>query len=95
MLGPEWQWNLWAAGGVLLLLLWGWWAHRMVRRALGYRRFRGTWYTQEQWEVLIKMIDEDNASGHRVMQHDEIEILREWRTGSKAGVGFDRSSGYL
>ena len=79
---PDQWYTLWVAGGGALFLLWGWWAYGLLRRAAGHVKFRGTWYDHEQFETLIKMIDEDSTRGNRVMQHDEMALLRKWRFGT-------------
>ncbi|MDO8262147.1 MAG: hypothetical protein Q7T21_02870 [Gallionella sp.] len=81
-LTPEDFYNLWLAGGVLWFGFLFWLSTRIMRKALGHVLFRGTWYNAAQWEVMIKMIDEDNQRGHRVMKHDEMNALRIWRFGS-------------
>lgn len=93
-LGPDGPYYVWLVGGVFAAVLWLWFCHRMIRSILGHRKFRGTWYNADQLEVLVKMIDEDNAKGNRVMKHDEMALLRLWRFGSsKAGVS-DYAKGY-
>jgi hypothetical protein len=86
--------SLWAAGGVVLLLVWLWFAFLGIRKACGHKRFRGTWFNEEQFEALIKMIDEDSNRGNRVMRNDEMQLLRRWRFGSAKSVS-DRAKGYF
>ncbi|MDP2824278.1 MAG: hypothetical protein Q8O52_16565 [Sulfuritalea sp.] len=69
-LTPDDFYNIWLAGGVVLLLFVVWLSHRIMRKAFGHVQFRWTWYTEDQWETMIKMIDEDSKPGYRVMQHD-------------------------
>lgn len=77
------RYNLWIASGVLGLILWAWISHRIIRKALGYRKFRGAWLNEEQFQELIYILDEDLQSGRRVMQHDETDLLNEWKYGGK------------
>lgn len=93
-MGPDGPYYLWLAGGLLMFFAWAWFAHRLMRKLSGHRKFRGTWYNADQFEVLIKMINEDNAKGNRIMKHDEMSLLRHWRYG-RDGVGMDRSAGYF
>lgn len=93
-LGPDGLYYVWLVGGVLFFVAWAWWSHRFIRKLLGHSRFRGSWYNAEQMEVLVKMIDEDNAKGLRVMKHDEMRLLRTWRFG-REGIGMDRGAGYF
>ncbi len=72
---------IWIAAGVVLAIALLWFSHWIMRRALGYRKFRGTWYSERQWQELINQLDADLKSGHRVMRHDEMQILRLWRFG--------------
>lgn len=93
-MGSDGPYYVWLAGGVVLFLAWAWFVHRLMRKLLGYRNFRGTWYNEEQFEILVKFIDEDNHKGHRVMRHDEMQLLRHWKYGTaKTGVS-DHVSGY-
>jgi hypothetical protein len=82
LLTPDQLYNLWAAGGFALFVIWCWWSYGWIRRLAGHRKFRGTWYNAAQYEVLIQTIHEDSASGRRVMQADEMAALRLWRFGS-------------
>jgi len=92
--GGDGPYYAWIVLGVALLLFLAWMWHRLIRKILGHRKFRGTWYNTDQLEVLVKMIDEDNAKGNRVMKHDEMALLRLWRFGSsKTGLS-DHVSGY-
>lgn len=85
---------LWAGSGVVLFLGLLWMSNRIMRKALGHVQFRGTWYNDVQFEELIRMIDEDCKSGHRVMRHDEMALLRRWRFGEDKVYGV-KQSGYV
>lgn len=85
-LGPDNLYNLWLASGALILVAVLWFSHRVMRHALGHRKFRGTWYTESQFETLITMIDEDSKRNNRVMRHDEMRLLRQWRFGSANSI---------
>lgn len=89
---PDQLYVAWLVSGVVLFLVWLWWAYGVLRRAIGHVKFRGTWYDAEQFEVLIKMINEDSARGNRVMQHDEMSLLRKWRFGNDKTIGYARGS---
>lgn len=89
----EWY-NLWLAGGVVMLVGLAWLANRIMRKALGHTQFRGTWYDERQFAELIQMIDEDCNRGNRVMRHDEMLLLRRWRFGDSKTYGV-RQSGYV
>lgn len=94
-LGPAAPYYLWLAGGLLGLLLWLWLSHKFMRQLLGHRKFRGTWFTEEQLQELVNILHEDQARGRRVMHRDEILLLREWTQGKHyRGLGLDRSDGY-
>lgn len=92
----QYAFEVWAFGGIVLLLLWAYISHHWIRCVLGHWKFRGTWYNRYQIQEYINMLAEDQARGHRVMQHDEIELLRRWKYGRrKTTLGFDRSkTGY-
>lgn len=85
----------WLAAGVALLLLWLYASHRLMRRILGHRKWRDSWYTESEYQELINILYEDQRSGSRVMQHDEIEALRDWMYGSSfRSLGLDKRDGY-
>lgn len=93
-LGPEIRHQIWLAWGamtlIIILALW----YPFFRKLLGHKKFRGTWYNEEQYEALLKILKEDQDSGNRVMRYDEIALLRKETAGVK-GVGLDRSkTGY-
>ncbi|CAG4883759.1 conserved protein of unknown function [Georgfuchsia toluolica] len=69
---------LWLSIGALFLLLLAIIAHAVMRRLLGHRKFRGTWYNEYQFQQLLKMTYDDQQRGHRVMRHDEMQLLRAW-----------------
>jgi hypothetical protein len=93
-LGPAGPYYVWIASGVLgftfLVAVW----YRFFRKLLGHRKFRGTWYNPYQFQELVNILNEDQESGRRVMQHDEIALLRSWKYGMKGGIGFDKANGY-
>lgn len=93
-LTPDDFYNVWVGSGVVLFLFLGWLSHRIMRKAFGHVLFRGSWYNAEQFETLIKMLDEDVKRGNRVMQHDEMQVLRKWRFGSAKGIS-DGAKGYF
>ena len=93
-LTPTDHYNLWAASGGVLFLVLLWFSHLVMRKALGHRKFRSTWYNEQQFETLIKMIDEDSARGNRVMRSDEMDALRVWRFGSSKNISA-RAKGYF
>lgn len=78
--------NIWAISGAILLLIWLYVSYGIIRRALGHRKFRGTWYNEHEFEQLLKMIHEDNERGHRVMRLDEMQLLRKWVFGNAKGL---------
>lgn len=89
------RYSLWLGFGVGLLVavvvIWYYW----IRQLLGHRKFRGTWFNAREFQELINILKEDQDSGRRVMQYDEIQLLREWTLGSNKGVGLDKAkNGY-
>lgn len=93
-LTPDDVYNAWMAGGGVMFLVLGWVSYRIMRRALGHTKFRGTWYDANQFETLIKMIDEDVKRGNRVMKSDEMRALRRWRFADSRSIS-DRAKGYF
>ncbi len=69
---------LWLGVGSLLLLVWLWWSHKLIRRTLGHVQFRGRWFDEQQARILIKTIHEDAQRGNRVMKEDELNLLRQY-----------------
>jgi hypothetical protein len=94
-LTPDDFYNAWVASGVVWFLFLFWVCHRIMRKALGHVLYRGTWYNAEQFETLVKMIDEDCERGNRVMKHDEMQVLRRWRFGSSKGISDGVKGGYF
>jgi hypothetical protein len=93
-LTPDDHYNLWLAGGAVWFIFLAWVSSRIMRKALGHKKFRGTWYNVEQYETLIKMIDEDSTRGNRVMKADEMKELRIWRFGTAKNIS-SRAKGYF
>jgi hypothetical protein len=87
--------NLWLAGGAVLAAVLAWISYRIMRKALGHVQFRNTWYNPHQFEELLKMIDEDNRRGNRVMRRDEVQLLRQEQLGTRRGGVSDRAKGYF
>jgi len=85
-LGPDDFYMAWLASGVVLFAVLARISYLIMRRALGHRRFRGTWYNEIEFEVLLKMIEEDIESGRRVMRHDEMTLYRSAKLGWSSPV---------
>lgn len=85
---------LWAGSGILLFLGLLWLSSRIMRKALGHVQFCGTWFNDVQFGELIRTIDEDCKSGHGLMRHDEMALLRRWRFGEDKVYGV-KQSGYV
>lgn len=85
--------KVWIAFGLLGFGLWFIAAYRFARYALRHQKWRGTWFNPVQFQELVNILAEDQASGRRVMQHDEIKLLREWQLGKQfKGVGNDKTN---
>lgn len=94
-LAPETFRMLWIATGVFGLSIWTFAAYRFVRYALRHRKFRGTWFNPSEYQELVNILSEDQNSGRRVMQYDEIKLLREWQLGNDyKGLGMDKQNLY-
>lgn len=95
-LGADGPYYLWLGLGIAGLLAWLFISHRVIRRLLGHRKFRGTWYNEQQFEVLLKVLQEDQQSGRRVMRHDELRLLRQWQFGgSGEGMFGQQANSYF
>ena len=81
-MGPRAAEMIWLAGGILLLLAWLWLAHRVIRRLLGHHRYRGTWYSAEQYRKLMQALWDDQQTGRRVLSHTELHALRTYLYGT-------------
>jgi hypothetical protein len=86
--------NLWLAGGAVWFLFLLWFSSIVLRKAFGHKKFRGTWYSEDEYETLIKLIDEDSTRGNRVMKKDEMDALRIWRFGTTKNIS-SRAKGYF
>lgn len=94
-LGYAAHYYMWLGSGVVGFLVWLYFGHMLMRKLLGHRKWRGTWYNEHQYQELINILFEDQASGRRVMRHDEISALRDWTQGERfRGLGLDKSDGY-
>lgn len=87
--GGEGPHKLWFYGGMAILLAILLFAYYLIRKLLGHRKFRGTWYNEQQWQALLKMTCEDQERGNRVLHRDEIKLLRKWELGRTKGFGRD------
>jgi hypothetical protein len=88
------HYNLWLAGGAAWFLFLLWFSSVVMRKAFGQKKFRGTWYGEDEYETLIKLIDEDCTRGNRVMKKDEMDALRIWRFGTTKNIS-SRAKGYF
>ena len=66
-----------------------------MRRILGHRKHRGTWYTQEQYAELMQILAEHSQT--RVLQHEDMVALRAWKYGDtvKPTFGDQKWGGYF
>ena len=90
--GGEGPHNLWLFGFCVFVVFGLMVSYYVYRKAAGYRKFRGTWYDEQQWQQLLKITYDDQQRGHRVMRHDEIKLLRKWELGRTKGFGSDTGS---
>lgn len=74
------EFAVWLVVGVVFLWWWARWVGAIIRRSLGYRKFRGTWYSADQYAVLMELIDEDRQRGSMVGR-EEMSALKAWRQG--------------
>jgi hypothetical protein len=91
--GGDGPYQLWLYSGLAALCLCLICAYYLMRRLLGHRKFRGTWYNEQQWQELIKMTFEDQQKGSRVLRYDEVKLLRKWELGHSKGFGRDSGWG--
>ena len=77
---------LWLASGAALLFVWLRAINAAVWWSLGYRRFRGTWYSPFEYSALMAMLKEIRAGG-RAMWLDEVRALVAWSNG---GTSFNQ-----
>jgi hypothetical protein len=84
--GPQ---ALWLYGGAACFLIFLMAAYRVGRKLLGHHKYRRTWYNEREFQTLLKITEEDQRSGHRVLSADEIRLLRVWQTGKAKGFGND------
>ena len=84
----------WAGTGLALGVGFLIWWHAWFRRLLGYRKHRGTWYTEKQYAELMQILDE--SSKVRVLLHADMVALRQWKHGDvKAVFGDNPYGGYF
>ena len=67
----------WFVAGILGAAAYGWGGYRLMRRLLGYRKFRGSWYNDRQYRQLLQLIYDDSRRGV-AMRDDEVRALRAW-----------------
>jgi len=83
-LGIKGQNDLWLTVGWVMLVLWAWTSHRVLRHLAGHRKFGGRWYNEAEYEQLIQGLAEDKQAGRRDMNDAELQALREYKL-RKAG----------
>ena len=74
---PDLWYCAWLLAGLLGAAAYGWVGYRLMRRLLGYRKFRGSWYNDGDYRQLLRLIYEDNRRGV-AMRDDEVRALRAW-----------------
>jgi hypothetical protein len=70
------QHNLWLGLGTAFFLVSGFCFYRLMRYALGHRRFRGVWYNRARYHQLLIDIHRHQQETARVLAHDELEAIR-------------------
>ena len=92
---PDGLFYVWLLGGILGFLMWAWFSHRMIRKILGHRRHRGSWYNEVQYAELMQMLHESTQS--RVLGFEDMVALRAWKHGDtvKPVFGDEKYGGYL
>jgi hypothetical protein len=84
-LGPQLLYCAWLLAGVLGAAANACFGYFLVRRVLGYRKFRGSWYAESEYRELMRLIYRDSQRG-LPMPADEIRALREWMHAEPAAV---------
>jgi len=87
----ETRWWLWLLSGVVGLVFFAYFAYRVGRYVLGHRRLHGRWYNPEEWIKVLEMLHYQQCD-NRILHWEEIQALREYKTGRKKGL-FDHRYG--
>ena len=70
------RYSIWLCAGLLSLSFLLFFNYRLIRYALGHRRFRGEWYNEADYQLLIERVIERQKYTSRVLDPDELEIIR-------------------
>lgn len=87
------QHDLWLTAGWVMLVIWVWLCYRLLRRLAGHRKFGGRWYNETEYRRLIEVLAEDQKAGQRVMSHEELRALREYKYGNSMKPILSRKGG--
>lgn len=93
-LGPDGPYYVWVASGMLGVAVFLVFSYRLIRWALGHRKFRGHWNNPDQYHRLMQMLHEEQMN-NRVLAFEELSALRAYKYGRSIKLLTDgRSGGY-
>lgn len=70
----------WLLVGLVGAVAYSWLGYLLVRRVLGYRMFRGCWYSKPEYRALLQLIFQDSQRG-LPLRDDEVKALQAWFKG--------------
>ena len=78
---------LWLSCGFAGIIAYCWISYRLIRRLLGHRRFRKSWYTEAEYRQLLQEIRADYRRG-LPLHDDELQAIHSsLGNESKLGIG--------
>jgi hypothetical protein len=86
---------IWLGSGFLFLAITAYLWYRLMRRILGHRRFRGAWFNAQEFEALVDNIIERQQETLRVLDHDELLLVRERHGGRIKPLHSAKFGGYF
>jgi hypothetical protein len=72
------RYAVWLASGLLLLLCLIFLSYRVIRYSIGHRKFRGAWFNDVAFANLLNSILRDQKESGRVLEHDELRLIRRY-----------------
>ena len=84
-LGSDGPYYVWLAAGAVGALIWIWFAHRVIRKILGHRKYRGSWLNEPEYAKVMQVLQDAEREG-RILQYQDAFALDAYRTGKHSSL---------